>query len=251
MGRQEVAVDAGLVVEAVQAGARDQAHQVAVAGEVAGEQGEVEGAAVEGGVAVGVGAGGDVDLAADDGADALVAGGQVEVGGGVHGAVVGDGDRVHAERGGALDEVGNATEAVEQAEFAVDVEVGESGQTCAPQVIGDSRFWPRRRTNGGGVGGAWRGRFGGASRAVRVFSKKLLRRGGVHFDRGRGASGDDGASGRRGDLGWGGQGRAPVEGLHSVHGQCPLTEDGRQGDAGVMGGVGPGGGGAGLAGAIG
>ena len=148
MGGQEVAVDAGLIVEAVQAGAGYQPDEVAVAGEVAGEQGEVEGAAVEGGVAVGVGAGGDVNLAADDRADALVAGGQVEVGGGVHGAVVGDGDRVHAERGGALDEVGDAAEAVEQAEFAVDVEVGESGQAWAPQVRVDSRYWPQNRTNG-------------------------------------------------------------------------------------------------------
>ena len=66
----------------------------------------------------------------------------------------------------------------------------------------------------------------GVSRAVRVFSKKLLRRGGVHFDRGREALGDDGGSGRRGDPGWwggGGQGRAPVEGLQAVHGQCTLT----------------------------
>ena len=125
--------------------------------------------------------GGDVDLAADDRANALGAGRQIEVGGGVHGAVVGDRDRVHAEGGGALDQVGDSTEAVEQAEFAVDVKVGESGQTCAPQVMADSRFGPRKRTNGGwgrwGVAGAiW----GGLAR-VRVFSKKLLRRRGVHF----------------------------------------------------------------------
>ena len=71
----------------------------------------------------------------------------------------------------------------------------------------------------------------GVSRAVRVFSKKLLRRGGVHLDRGRDASGDDGVSRPArgsGVVGWGGQGRAPGKGLRSVHGQCTLGEHERQ-----------------------
>ena len=92
------------------------------------------------------------------------------------GVVAGGRQGGHVERGGALDEVENATEAVEQAEFAADVKVGESGRTCTSQVMGESRFRLRRRTNGRGR--VRSGRCGlrcwmGGLARIRSFSKEL------------------------------------------------------------------------------
>ena len=116
---QQFAVDAGLVVEALQVGLGDELEEVAVAGQVAGEHGEVVGLALA--RAAVAGAGGDVGLEADDGLDAARLGLAVEVERAVEGAVVGHGDGVHAERLGVVEELGDAGHPVEEGEFGVRV----------------------------------------------------------------------------------------------------------------------------------
>ena len=85
----------------------------------------MEGLAVGLALLVGHRAAGDVGLDADDRLDALVLRGLVERDRAVEGAVVGDGHRIHALRRRRVDQLGDPAEAVEQAEFGVDVEVGE------------------------------------------------------------------------------------------------------------------------------
>ena len=91
---QKVPVDPGLVVEALEIAGRDQLDEVAVALLVLAQQDQVV-------VAVRVGADRvpllrDVDLAADDGMDALVLGGVVELNRAEQVAVVGHGHGRHA-----------------------------------------------------------------------------------------------------------------------------------------------------------
>ena len=112
------------VVEAFDVGLGDQLHQVAVAGIVAGQQHQVGRAALAG-VLVVPAVVGDVDLAADDGLDAGVAAGGVEVHNTIEGAVVGDGQRIHAQLAGAGDQFRDAADAVEHTVFGVNVEMGE------------------------------------------------------------------------------------------------------------------------------
>ena len=120
-----VAVDARLVVVAVEVGVGDDPAQVAVAGPVLGEQDEVIGLRVGLALAIGHRAAGDVGLDPDDGLDLALLAGLVEGDRAVEGAVVGEGEAVEALRAGLRDEVVDAPEAVEEAELRVDVEVGE------------------------------------------------------------------------------------------------------------------------------
>ena len=122
---QQALVYARAVVEALDVGLGDQLHQVAVAGVVAGQQHQVGRAALAG-VLVVPAVVGDVDLAADDGLDAGVAAGGVEVHHAVEGAVVGDGQRIHAQLAGAGDQLRDAADAVEHTVFGVNVEMGKS-----------------------------------------------------------------------------------------------------------------------------
>ena len=122
---QEVLVDARLVVHALDVGQRDELDEVAVARLVLREQDQVVVAdAIDLAVLL-ARAGGYVDLAADDGLHALLLRLFVEVDDAVHGAVVGDGDAVHAERFRRLDEFLDAARTVEQAELRVDMEMGK------------------------------------------------------------------------------------------------------------------------------
>ncbi len=123
--REVLAVDARLVVVAVDVGVGDEAAQVLVAGVVLGQQDQVEGLGVGLALLVGHRAAGDVRLDPDDGLDALVLRGLVEGDRAVEGPVVGDGHRIHARRGRRVDQLGDPPEAVQQAELAVDVEVRE------------------------------------------------------------------------------------------------------------------------------
>ncbi len=120
-----LAVDARLVVVAVEVGVGDDAAEVPVAGPVLGQQDEVVGLGVGLALAVGHRAAGDVGLDADDGLDLALLAGLVEGHRAVERAVVGDGQAVEALRAGLRDEVVDAPEAVEEAELRVDVEVGE------------------------------------------------------------------------------------------------------------------------------
>ncbi len=82
------------------------------------------------------GAGGDVGLDADDGLQPLRAGLPIEVDGGVEDAVVGEGDRLLSQLAGAIHELRDTGEAVEQAVLGVDVKVGEHvSPGFAPLII--------------------------------------------------------------------------------------------------------------------
>ena len=123
--REVLAVDPRLVVVAVDVGVGDEPAQVPVADEVLGEQDQVEGLGVGLALLVGHRPAGDVGLDPDDRLDALGPRRLVEGDGAVERAVVGDRHRIHAQLRRRIDQLGDPAEAVEQAEFGVDVEVRE------------------------------------------------------------------------------------------------------------------------------
>ena len=120
---QVLAVDAGLVVVAVDMGVGHEPAQVAVAGPVLGQQDEVEGLGVGLALLVGHRPPGDVGLDADDRLDALGRRRLVERDGAIERAVVGQGQRVEALLCGRIDEVGDAAQPVEEAELRVHMEM--------------------------------------------------------------------------------------------------------------------------------
>ena len=120
-----LAVDARLVVVAVDVRVRDEPTQVQVAGPVLREQDQVERLGVGLALLVGHRAPRDVRLHADDRLDVPGAAGLVERDRAVQRAVVGQRERIEALLGRRIDQLGDPAEAVEQAEFGVDVEVGE------------------------------------------------------------------------------------------------------------------------------
>ena len=120
-----LAIDARLVVVAVDVGVGDEPAQVPVADEVLGEEDQVEGLGVGLALLVGHRPAGDVGLDADDRLDALRPRGLVEGDRAVERAVVGDRHRIHAQLCRRIDQLRDPAEAVEQAEFGVDVEVRE------------------------------------------------------------------------------------------------------------------------------
>ena len=121
---QQFLVDARAVVEAVQVGAGDQVHQVAVALVVAGQQHQVVGAALVGVLVEAAGLG-HIHFAADDGLDTGLAAGGVEIDHAVESAVVGNGQRVHSQIGGMRHQFGNTADAVEHGVFGVGMQMGE------------------------------------------------------------------------------------------------------------------------------
>ncbi len=125
VGGQGVEVDARPVVEAVELGGAGELEQVEVAGLVLGQQQQVGALAVELRIAVGHAAGGDVGLDADDGLDVMLFAGLVEGHDAEHDAVVGQGQGGLVEGLGALGQVVEPAEAVEQGVLAVDVEMDE------------------------------------------------------------------------------------------------------------------------------
>jgi len=128
---EQLPVDARVVVEALEEGLRGEGHQVLVALEVPGQDGDVAvvplGAALLPARALG-----HVHLAADDGLEARLAAAQVELDGPVHVAVVGDGHALGAlpgelqkQGGGGVLLAGDARHAVEEGVFGVVVQVDE------------------------------------------------------------------------------------------------------------------------------
>ena len=132
---EQLLVDARLVVVAVQVGLGDQRHQVAVAGLVLGQQDHVVGVGVDFRFLVAMGARCNVGLDADDRLDARRAAGLVELDRPVHRPVVGDAQAGHAQVRGPSGQRPDPAQAVEKAEFRVDVEVDEV-------VRGLCRHWP-------------------------------------------------------------------------------------------------------------
>ena len=128
MGGQHLQIDARLVVEPFQLGQAGQLDQVLVAGVVHGQEHEVEGGLARAfrGLVEAV-AGGDIELAADDGLDPGLFGLDVEFQGAEHGAVVGDGHGAHPVFLALGQQVADPDGAVEQAVLGVDMEVDEIG----------------------------------------------------------------------------------------------------------------------------
>ena len=122
---QEFLVDAGVIIEAFQLGRRSDLEQVLVTGLVLGQQQQVRGAPVLLGVMLLHRAGRQVGFQADDGLDAGLLGSMIELDHAEHGAMVGDGQGGHVHLLGALDQLLDVREAVQQGVFGVDVQVGE------------------------------------------------------------------------------------------------------------------------------
>ena len=122
---QQGEVYAGLAVKALQEPHGDQIAQIAVARFVFAQQDQMARIIVHAVDAVRYGARCDIDLAADDGLDALGLCSTIKVDHAVHDAVIGDGQRSLAQLFGARSKPADAACAVEQTEFAVDVKMYE------------------------------------------------------------------------------------------------------------------------------
>ena len=116
---QQVHVDAGLDVKALQKGLGDHVGQVAIALLVPAEEDQMAGLGIElvGLLKPGAAPGGHIHLAADDGLDALGLTGPVEVDDAVHHSVVGDGHRRLAQLLHPLDQLFDAARPVQQGEL--------------------------------------------------------------------------------------------------------------------------------------
>jgi hypothetical protein len=123
--REVLAIDARLVVVAVEVRVGDEPAQVLVAGPVLRQQDQVEGLRVGLALAVRHRPPGDVGLDPDDRLDPLLGRRLPERDGAVERAVVGQGEGVEALLLGRIDEVRDPTETVEEAELRVDVQVRE------------------------------------------------------------------------------------------------------------------------------
>ena len=154
---EQLPVEPGLVVVALEVGGRRQLEEVAVALVRLGQEGQV---VVEllapAGVATGVvdlapadrtlvaGLGGHVGLGADDRVDAGLAARRVEVEDPVHVPVVGDPEGRLAVGHGRLDEVVHPRRPVQHRELGVGVEVGERPccqRLCVPFPVGRPAPW--------------------------------------------------------------------------------------------------------------
>ena len=125
---QHFLVDARPVVEAFRVADRDELDQVVIAGLVRGQQGHVVVRLFDARSCLVVAAPrGHVDLAAQDGLDALVDGGVVEGHRPEHVAVIGDGERAHAELADLVHELVDVARAVEQAVFGMEMKMDEFG----------------------------------------------------------------------------------------------------------------------------
>ena len=123
---QDFHVHTGAVVVALGEAFADDLHQVGVAGVVLRQQDKVVVPVLAaGGLLVEAGVRGHIDLAADDGIDASLFGGPVEVDDTVHDAVVRDGGAVHAQLFYTGDVFFDFIGAVQEGVFRVDVKVCE------------------------------------------------------------------------------------------------------------------------------
>lgn len=118
---EEVVVDAGFVVVAIELGRGGDLEEVEVAGLVLGEEEHVEAVFVVVGVAVGHAAGGDVGFETDNRFDAPVFAGTVEGHGAVHGTMISEGDGGLVELFGVFDEFVDTAKAIEEGEFTMNV----------------------------------------------------------------------------------------------------------------------------------
>jgi hypothetical protein len=120
---EEVFIDAGLVIEALQVAGGNEVDEVAIALLVFAEQDQVV-------IAIGVGPGfvallGNIDLAADDGLDAGGLAGIEELDSAEEVAVIGHGDGGHILLGADFHELGDFASPVKHGVIGVAVEVDE------------------------------------------------------------------------------------------------------------------------------
>ncbi len=133
---QELLVDPGAVVEALGVGEGHQLHEVVVPLVVRREQGQVVvGLGDPRGAPVEAAADRDVDLAAQDRLDPLLPAGVVEGHRPEHVAVVGDGQPLHPEAPGLLDQLVDVARPVEEAVFGVQVQVDELGGRHSHSIV--------------------------------------------------------------------------------------------------------------------
>jgi hypothetical protein len=136
---EEIFIDAGLVVEAVEEAGRDELKQVAVAFLVFAEEDKVVVAVLL--VLDGVGLLGDVDFAADDGVNAFVLGGVVELDGAEEVAMISHGDGGHALSGDEFHELGDFAGAIEEGVIGVAVEVDKGFLGHRQQSRNRGGYW--------------------------------------------------------------------------------------------------------------
>ena len=118
---QKLVVNARVIVKAIQLGSAGQAQQVLIAGLILGQQQQVAGLFIFLGVALFHRAGGQVGLDADDRLDACRGGGVVKLEHPEHGAVVGQAQGGHAHLLGALDQLLDVAEPIQERIFRVTV----------------------------------------------------------------------------------------------------------------------------------
>src|SRR3989442_9121212 len=133
MARQDVLVDPGLVVEAVQVSDGGQVNEVAIPLEAGRQEHEVKGVRVKFRVTVHERPRGDVGLYADDGVDAGLFGPQVELDHPIHRPVVGDRYGRHAQLLDPGNEGGGPAMTVEEAVRGGQVQVDEWTRAASPQ----------------------------------------------------------------------------------------------------------------------
>ncbi len=127
---EEVLVDAGFVIEALEVGDGGEFEEVAVALFGFAEEHQLVLAVVDARPLVGVLLERDVGTLADDGLDVLLLALLDEFDHPVHRPVVRDGDRVHSGVFGSLHQLIQLREGLEEAVVGMDVEVDEGGGHC-------------------------------------------------------------------------------------------------------------------------
>ena len=130
---EQLIIDAGAVIKAPGEGLAVQVHQVFVARLVFAQEDQVAVFAL--GIDLFVHVGAHVHFAADHGMDALCLAGLVKIDRAVQHAVVRDGAGVHAQRLQALGQLADAAGAVQQAVFAVQVQVRKCHGHTSPVLI--------------------------------------------------------------------------------------------------------------------
>ena len=143
--RQQFVINARLVIKAVEIGARRQLHQVFVALEILRPQRQMMRVflLVQRRIFIGVFAWRDIRLNADNRLDALGFARRIKVDGAVHHAVIGERERRHIHRGGALRQILDAIGAVEQRVLGMHVKM-----TKTAAAFGHREERPREKNFG-------------------------------------------------------------------------------------------------------
>ena len=123
MRRQELVVDARVVIEAIQLGRAGDFEQILIAGGIFSQQQHVRGSFIQLGVTVGHTPGRHVGFQADNGLNPGRFGGIEKFDHPKHGAVIGQGHRRHTQFLDAFDQFLEIAEAVQQRIFGMDVQV--------------------------------------------------------------------------------------------------------------------------------